>query len=118
DQLAEMERAIGSTIAALRIERERFEAILRGMVEGVVVTDLAGAVVLMNDRARDLLDVPSGHEVRGRPLIDIARQPPVAEILRELATGTATLSRDVALGGGDATTVQVNAARLCEPGGA
>jgi two-component system, OmpR family, phosphate regulon sensor histidine kinase PhoR len=118
DQLAEMERAVASTITALRVERERLEAILRGMVEGVVVTDLAGWVVLMNDRARELLDVPPGHDVQSRPLIDIARQPPVAEILRQLAAGSATLSRDVALGGSDATTVQVNGARLCEPGGA
>jgi two-component system, OmpR family, phosphate regulon sensor histidine kinase PhoR len=117
EQLAEMAREVATTIAALRVERERLEAILRGMVEGVVVIDLDGNVVLMNDRARDLLDVPAGHDGRGRPLIGIARQPRVAEMLRELARGTTMLSSD-AIMGGDGATLQVNGARLCGPDGA
>src|SRR5439155_539279 len=117
EQLAEMAREVATTIAALRVERERLEAILRGMVEGVVVIDLAGNVVLMNDRARDLLDVPAGHDGRGQPLIGIARQPRVADMLRALARGAAMLSSD-AIVGGDGPTLQVNGARLCGPDGA
>ena len=41
-QLGEMARRVGGTIGELRVERERLEAILRGMVEGVLVTDLDG----------------------------------------------------------------------------
>ena len=41
-QLGEMARRVGGTIGELRVERERLEAILRGMVEGVLVTDLHG----------------------------------------------------------------------------
>src|SRR5437773_4305530 len=43
-QLGEMGRSVTTTIAELRVERERVEAILRGMVEGVLVTDLEGRV--------------------------------------------------------------------------
>ncbi|HLY37969.1 MAG TPA: ATP-binding protein [Candidatus Binatia bacterium] len=118
EQLAEMASEVATTIAALRVERERLEAILRGMVEGVVVTDLAGRVVLLNERARELLDVPAGLDGQGHPLIELAREPQVAELLRQLAAGTATLSRDVTLGGGDGATLQVNGARLCDPDGA
>src|SRR5579885_3602298 len=111
-QLGEMARSVAATIAALRVEQERLEAILRGMVEGVVVTDLAGDVVLMNARARDLLGVPAGTDGRGRPLVELARDPALAEIPRELGAAAETVSRDVTLAGGDGPTLQVNAARL------
>ena len=112
-QLREMAREVVTTIAALRVERERLEAILGGMVEGVLVTDLAGNVVLMNDRAQELLDVPRGRDVTGRPFMEVARHPEMAEVLRELAGGAPLMSRDVTLGGADPSTLQVNGARLC-----
>ena len=112
-QLAEMAREVAATIAALRVERERLEAILRGMVEGVLVTDLRGTVALMNERARELLGLPRGHDGAGRSLVEVTRQPQVGEMLRELAAGTATLSRDVTLDGAERATLQVNGARLC-----
>ena len=111
-QLGEMARSVAATIAALRVEQERLEAILRGMVEGVVVTDLTGGVVLMNARARDLLAVPAGADGRGRPLLELTRDPALAEIPRELGAARDAVSRDVTLAGGDGPTLQVNAARL------
>jgi len=116
-QLAEMAREVTATIAALRVERERLEAILRGMVEGVLVTDLVGRVALMNERARELLGLPAGHDGAGRPLVEVARQPQVSEMLRELAGGETVVSRDLTLEGAERTTLQVNGALLCGPDG-
>jgi two-component system phosphate regulon sensor histidine kinase PhoR len=115
-QLAEMARSVARTIASLRVERERLEAILRGMVEGVLVTDLAAVVALMNARARELLDLPPGFDGRGRPLVELARDPELGEMTAELGAGAAIASREVALGGGT-RVLQVNAAPLREPGG-
>ena len=116
-QLADMAREVAATIAALRVERERLEAILSGMVEGVLVTDLVGRVALMNERARELLALPAGHDGAGRPLVEVARQPQVSETLRALAAGSAVISRDLTLDGAERTTLQVNGARLCGPDG-
>src|SRR5437773_185581 len=116
-QLADMAREVAATIAALRVERERLEAILSGMVEGVLVTDLVGRVALMNERARELLGLPAGHDGAGRPLVEVARQPQVSETLRALAAGSAVISRDLTLDGAERTTLQVNGARLCGPDG-
>src|SRR5205823_2659722 len=52
-----MARNVSATIAELRVEHERLQSILRSMLEGVLVTDLTGSVVLMNERARDLLEL-------------------------------------------------------------
>jgi two-component system phosphate regulon sensor histidine kinase PhoR len=109
-RLADMARDVHTTLAAMRVERERLEAILRGMVEGVLVTDLDGRVVLSNARARDLLGLPPAPDATGRPLVDLVRHPGIAEIPRQLASGQPVISRDVALG--DGLSLQVNGARL------
>jgi two-component system, OmpR family, phosphate regulon sensor histidine kinase PhoR len=111
-QLGEMARRIGGTIGELRVERERLEAILRGMVEGVLVTDLTGGVVLLNARARELLALPLDASPRGRPLVELTRDPALGELMRELAAGAGIASRDVTLSAGAGPTLQVNAARL------
>jgi two-component system phosphate regulon sensor histidine kinase PhoR len=111
-QLAEMARNVTATLGAMHVERERLEAILRGMVEGVVVTDLDGRVVLLNARARALLRLPPGLDPVGRTLVELARDPALTDLPHELARGAASLSRDVFLGGGDGPALQVNGARL------
>jgi two-component system, OmpR family, phosphate regulon sensor histidine kinase PhoR len=109
-RLAHMARDVHTTLAAMRVERERLEAILRGMVEGVLVTDLDGRVVLSNARARELLGLPAAPDATGRPLVELVRHPGIAEIPRQLASGQAVVSRDVTLG--DGLSLQVNGARL------
>jgi len=116
-QIGAMARSVAITIADLRVERERLEAILRGMVEGVLVADLDGIVVLLNDRARELLGVAPGEEGSGRRLVELARDPALAAMLRDLDRSAAVLSRDVALAGGSGPQLQVNGARLTGPDG-
>jgi two-component system, OmpR family, phosphate regulon sensor histidine kinase PhoR len=111
-QLGEMARRVGGTIDELRVERERLEAILRGMVEGVLVTDLHGGVVLLNARGRELLALAPDASPRGRPLVELTRDPALGELMRELASGASIASRDVTLSAGTGPTLQVNAARL------
>src|SRR5262249_20762095 len=113
-RLADMARDVHATLSAMRVERERLEAILRGMVEGVVVTDLSGHVVLMNARARELLELPSTLDPMGRPLVELVRDPGLAELPRELAAGPGTVSRDLAVRGGSGPSLQVNSARLTD----
>jgi two-component system phosphate regulon sensor histidine kinase PhoR len=106
-----MARRVSGTIAALSVERERLEAILRGMVEGVLVTDLSGTVELMNARARTLLGLPVDSRGRGHALIELVRDPGLADVIRELGAGAAVASHDVTLNG-SGPMLQVNAARL------
>jgi two-component system phosphate regulon sensor histidine kinase PhoR len=119
DAMGAVEDAVGATgarvattIRDLRREQDRLQAILRGMLEGVVVTDLDGRVVLSNAPAQALLDVSP--EVLGRHplLVEIARAPAFVEIMRELQAGARMVSRDVRLQGPGEPTVQMNAAEL------
>jgi len=107
---------VDAELASLRVEHERLEAILRGMVEGVIVTDLDSNVALLNARARALLGVPDGRDVRGQSLVGLIRDPALAEVSRELKEGAETVSRDITLGG-VRRVLQLNAALLRREGG-
>jgi two-component system phosphate regulon sensor histidine kinase PhoR len=116
DALGSVEEALGAGVRTvqqrletLRIEHDRFHAILRGMVEGVLVTDLSGRVVLANARAAQLLGMS---DAVGRLVVELARDPALSELMRELATDVVTTSRNVQLGAGRGPTVQVNGARI------
>src|SRR5207344_1642680 len=65
-----------------------------------------------NERARTLLDLPPEQSGQGRPLVELVRDPGLADLPRELADGAAVASRDVTLGVGAERTLAVNAARL------
>jgi len=112
ETLGRMARGVSTTIAALNVERERLEAILRGMVEGVIVIDLAGAVVLMNARARELLALGVDRPWRGRPLVELVRDPGLRDVVHALAAGALVTSREVTLEAARGVMLQVNAARL------
>jgi two-component system, OmpR family, phosphate regulon sensor histidine kinase PhoR len=109
---ADMARGVAATIAELRLEQERMEAILRGMVEGVVVTDLSMRVVLLNARARELLGMTGTGDDIGRPLVELVRDPALQESARELREGVPVVSQDITLGGRGGRMLQLNAARL------
>jgi len=110
--LGEMAQSLVGAIGDLRVQRERLETILSGMVEGVLVTDRTGHVVLTNARAREILGVPADVDAKRRPLVELIREPAIGDLLRELGEGAAMASRDTALEAGDGPVLQVNAARL------
>src|SRR5688572_17321799 len=83
DELGTVARALDSSVQQLggRIEelsrdRARMEAILSGMVEGVLVVDRQGRLQLVNRAAQQLLRVePSA---TGRPYLEVIRHPDIA----------------------------------------
>ncbi|MDH6708425.1 serine phosphatase RsbU (regulator of sigma subunit)/PAS domain-containing protein/anti-sigma regulatory factor (Ser/Thr protein kinase) [Kitasatospora sp. MAA19] len=58
---------------------EHHEAVLHAVREGVVIVDGAGDIMLVNDEARRLLDLPPG--AVGRAATDLGLEPRMAELL-------------------------------------
>ena len=107
DELATVARVLDSTIQELsrRIgelsrDRARSEAILSGMVEGVLVVSADGRLQLVNRAAQDMLRV--NQTTIGRPYVEVIRHP---DISRQLAT---------ALRGEDVDTTELSFTR--DPG--
>ncbi|HEX8960089.1 MAG TPA: ATP-binding protein [Geobacteraceae bacterium] len=69
----EMAVRIEGQLASISAEKNRLDTILRGMGEGVMVTDAGGVVTLVNPAFRAQFAIRD--EVEGRPLIDITRHP-------------------------------------------
>lgn len=86
DELGVVARALDASVRELggRLEeqardRARTEAILSGMIEGVLVVDHAGRVQLANAAARRMLRL--SELVPGRPYVEIIRHPVIADLI-------------------------------------
>jgi len=69
-------------LARLAGEKERLEAILRGMAEAVMVTDERGAVVLVNDAFRRTFQVEE--RVEGKAAFELVRVPEFQDKLEQV----------------------------------
>jgi two-component system phosphate regulon sensor histidine kinase PhoR len=85
-------------------------AVLEAMVEGVLVVDARGVILLANSRLRELFDVHG--EIVGRRLLEGVRNADLDAILAESAATDETVARSIALPGPNHRTLQVLAARF------
>ncbi len=102
---------------AVVYEREvgRLGEVIDGMVEGVVVIDGDGRVVLANSRAEQLLDLPDGEAHAGRLLAELSRHPDLHEmvgLVRSEGEWGQPIVQEVVVDSAQALTLQVTASRL------
>ncbi|MGQ4515329.1 SpoIIE family protein phosphatase [Streptomyces sp. DW26H14] len=88
---------------------EHHDAVLHAAREGVLIVDGDGTLLLANDEAHRLLDLPP--DARGRPVRELGLPPPVADLLVSNRTAT----DEVHLAGG--RVLGVNQRRTGEDGG-
>lgn len=70
---------VGRRLAEQARDRARMEAILAGMVEGVIVVDAQGRLQLVNDAARQMLKLDD--PAIGRAYVETIRHPAIAELV-------------------------------------
>jgi two-component system phosphate regulon sensor histidine kinase PhoR len=78
----EMAGKIESQMERISAEKNRLDTILRGMGEGVIVTNDAGAVILANPAFRSLFSLEE--DCVGKTLIEIVRQPSMNNALKRV----------------------------------
>jgi two-component system phosphate regulon sensor histidine kinase PhoR len=77
-------RELGTRLAEMGRERAHMDAILTGMVEGVVLIDASGRLVLTNPAVRSMLRLPL--QVHDPHYLEVVRQPDIAaEVASALA---------------------------------
>ncbi len=86
DELGEVARSldesvqeVGRRLAEQARDRGRMEAILAGMVEGVIVVDPQGRLQLANDAAQRMLKLENVG--LGRPYVETIRHPAIAQLV-------------------------------------
>ena len=102
DELGAVARALdgaaqelGRRIDDLSRDRARTEAILAGMVEGVLIVDRQGKVQLVNRAAQEMLRVTE--QATGRPYVEVIRHPDIAALLGSSLRRETTASRELTL---------------------
>lgn len=89
-----MTRRLDEQLEALMSERSRLKAVLDNMVEGVILCDAAGQVVVWNDAFTELFavdDLPAG-----KTLIELTRVPEVVQLAAKVFDETAPLMHEFA----------------------
>ncbi len=76
---AQTAQRLAQQVAGLTTDRARTEAVLSGMVEGVLVIDAAGALRLINDAARRMLNLDDS--ALGRHHVEAVRHPAIVSQL-------------------------------------
>jgi two-component system phosphate regulon sensor histidine kinase PhoR len=119
--LAKITRAIEQLASQLRSrlrevseDEAQLGAVLEAMVEGVLVVDARGTILLANSRLRELFDIHG--EIAGRRLLEGVRNADLDAILAESAATDVTVARSIALPGPNHRTLQVLAARFPSEG--
>jgi len=108
--LDEMTAQMRRRLAQANDEQERLRAVLQGMVEGVLVLDRAGRVILANPRLRELFGVWG--PVEGRPALEVIRRADVETALAEAARTPDPVVRELSLGVDAERELEMHAVRF------
>lgn len=111
--LNDMSLRLRDNLAQITGEKDKADSILRCMIEGVLVLDPKGQVLVINDQARSMFHIAEERNLRGVSILEISRHPEVRKILEEVLTFDFTgrrYSKEVELE--DDRWFRVNAVRL------
>lgn len=81
-----MTEELQASLSALKQTRLRLEAVLSGLVDGVVLTDEDGLVLRMNEAAENLLEV-DGKIAVGKGFVQVSRDHELNQLLRRALEG-------------------------------
>jgi two-component system phosphate regulon sensor histidine kinase PhoR len=117
DELGEISHSINRMAEQLRLrleettgEKEQLSAVLEGMVEGVLLIDVKGTILLANPQLRGFFDVRG--EIVGRPLLEGIRSAELEVILGEAGGTEQPLTRELAVPQPIPRTLRVHATRF------
>jgi two-component system phosphate regulon sensor histidine kinase PhoR len=112
-RLNDMSLKIRDNLQQVVAEKEKVDSILRCMIEGVLVLDPKGSVLVMNDQAKAMFHVPPNRDIFGVSILEISRHPEVRRILEDVLAfdfSESRFSKEVELD--DDRWFRVNAVKL------
>jgi two-component system phosphate regulon sensor histidine kinase PhoR len=82
--LSEMSESIRENVEQVVAEKEKASSILRCMMEGVLVLDPKGDVLVINQQAERMFHLPEDGDSRGASILEISRHPEMRDILHDV----------------------------------
>ena len=108
--LDEMAEQLRRRLAQANDEQEHLRTVLQGMVEGVLVLDRGGRVILANPRLRELFGVWGG--VEGRSALEVIRRADVETALAEALLSPEPVVRELHLAADGGRHLEMHAGRF------
>lgn len=99
--LNELTRTLAQRLQAIEGEGERIRSILGCMIEGLIVLDTRGQVVLLNQAAQDMFGLPRGTSLPRMSPMEISRHPEMDKLIRQVVASDKLrepLVREIAVG--------------------
>lgn len=94
--LDHLAKSLSSSLSELRAERDRLSGILSGMVEGVLLLDGSGRIVLVNPALREMLLI--GPDAVGKTLLEAIRHAELRELLDQARSSSQAVTREIEIG--------------------
>jgi thioredoxin type arsenate reductase len=82
-QLNEMSRRLLDDMQRVVDEKEKANSILRCMIESVLVLDLKRRVLVINEQAKKMFQVPPNRDLEGASITELSRHPGMIAIMHE-----------------------------------
>ncbi len=82
--LNELTRTFTGRLQDVKAERERLQSIVSCMMEGVIVLDTKGKVVLVNQTAQRMFKLPPDDTVQGMSTVEVSRHPEMQALIQEV----------------------------------
>lgn len=92
---------------ALQTELQRLHAILKGMVDAVIITDIKGNVLLANDAFKRMLAVTDN--IEGKHMLTVIRHAQMIEMIQETVLSGDIVSKELTIHNLDDTVRHVSA---------
>ena len=113
ESLNELAHTLTGRLQDMTAEREKLQSILSCMMEAVIVLDTNGEVILVNQMAQTMFNLPANSNDRRMSTVEVSRHPEMQGLIHEVVEGDSGRKahrRELTLG--DDRWFAVNAARL------
>lgn len=82
--LNEMSEKIRENVRQVVAEKEKANSILRCMMEGVLVIDPKGRVLVINEQAQRMFNLAHDTDIRGASILELSRHPEMKKIIEQV----------------------------------
>jgi len=82
--LNDMGEKIRQNVQQAIAEKEKANSILRGMMEGVLVIDPKGRVLVINEQAQRMFNLSPDRDIRGASILELSRHPEMKKLIEQV----------------------------------
>ena len=91
--LNDMSEKIRQNVQQVIAEKEKANSILRGMMEGVLVIDPKGRVLVINEQAQRMFNLSPDRDIRGASILELSRHPEMKKLIEQVLVFNFTSER-------------------------